>query len=622
MRWGNKAGQKERHLFRARADSLVPSAREWEGSIEAAAYRSDAVTGGHDAAGIVTLDQRYAHPKKRVIDFPDLPLKPWKSPPDVTLEVNKWIWRSIEKMVGAAAARYTYPSTAGSDSEGTANVRKRDGSASERKPHKTKKKAKGGKEASFSVIPPSSTPEHSLPPAPAVDSSRASLHNIEQRDDFVPPPGSFEEVPEAVDEPMRLPEEVQTPFQLVSRTEVIKTGDSTPTRTGLDFLQHCINATLGNQLLVFTPRRRGKEAEELQQEPPEFPDELLTGPLTPVQDEPPLSPPVLIATSKSFEVKDPSLYSTLPPVLSPPLVDRAFQPVVTAPVPCSGDLRSRTIPVTCTVTTATETLQIPTGRPIITKIELLPVASPASSTPPVANVPTQTFIPVPVPQSSTPPVDGSNPGDVLETESHSTTGTTPSPSLSLVSSHTNTRVTVPVRKLGLEPPLPTIPGDTEPILVDDDSPDTDTEELAREAVAQSTRPMLETVSLDPASTSRAAPSMPAPPSRQELLSPVSSMEGSRGSDTASEAESLPTAPTGGNAKLWYLAEAEDMREANVAKFEAELVRIAQEEALALAHFARRRADAQEGSRMNREAVRRIQAERATLLSQGSANGSN
>ena len=68
-------------------------------------------------------------------------------------------------------------------------------------------------------------------------------------------------------------------------------------------------------------------------------------------------------------------------------------------------------------------------------------------------------------------------------------------------------------------------------------------------------------------------------------------------------------------KLWYMAEAEDMREANVASHEAELLRIAHEEAVALAAFARRREAAQEGCRLNREAVRRIQMERAALLNE-------
>ena len=82
VRWSRKTGQKERHLHRARVDSLVPSAQEWRESQAIKSYKSEGGTTGYDAKGIVTLDTRFEHPKKRVRDYVGVvPMRYWSQEP-------------------------------------------------------------------------------------------------------------------------------------------------------------------------------------------------------------------------------------------------------------------------------------------------------------------------------------------------------------------------------------------------------------------------------------------------------------------------------------------------------------------------------------------------------------
>ena len=651
VRWKRKAGQRERHYARARVDSLVPSAEEWEHSQEARLYSSDGVNTGYDASGIVSLDKRFALPKKLVTDYPNFPVKYWVSPPAVTPEEDKWIWRSVGRMVGVEVTRQSYPSTAATDSDSSVSQRKREVTREETLGQgavsKRSKKNKGKPQFRVPLDAPSPDPPVLSPPV--ADSSRACLTDMSQPAGTGPtaPSAMEEDTPLAlttkpVDQPDHPPAEEPPPaYSVAPEAPPQSTGFATPTRSGFDFLQQALTSTFGPgnlpELLVLTPRTRWRDTEELREilqtaqdivdnpEPGQLP--LPTGSLATVGLEG-TTYTVPRTLAETLHEGTTLMEAVPPPVMSspllPPSVERTPVPLstsaslgpatprpgVSAPSVLVFSPPGRTIPVTWTATSATGTPGVAPLPPVITKIELLPIRSSSPVDIPAGTTPTSSSLPMdPATQDPPRPPPSSTPSTV-DSGILSPTGETPvkpvqPPTMGLK------KLTIPVRRLGLFAPQRPTPPPADP------APDPVDREVIDLEAGTSGDPGTLTPSRSGGTPDPGTPvrDEPAGAATHRDGSPVA--DGSETDSTVSDVAQVDTSrsplPMSRAARLWYMAEAEDMREANVASHEAELLRIAHEEAMALAAFARRRTAAQEGCRLNREAVRRIQLERAELL---------
>ena len=522
VRWKRKPGQRERHYARARVDSLVPSAEEWEHSTEAQRYSSEGTSVGYDASGVVALDKRFAAPKKKVTDHADLPVRFWVNPPAVLPEVDRWLWRSVARMVGPAVTRKRFPWSAATDSDSSQGGRKRDTTPTEQGDSQSRKRSKKDRDrASLKVVPNSKSPDPPVSTPPAVDTSRVCLADMSRpvSTSSANPQVMEEDAPLALttkpaDHPVLPPSEEPPPaYSVAPEAPPQSSSFGTPARSGFDFLQQALTSTFGPgglpELLVLTPRTRWRETEELREilqtaqdlvdnpEPGQLPPTAGSLATVGLEGTTYTVPRTLAETlhEGTTLVETVSPHVTSSPLL-PPSVERTPIPLstsassgpatslpsVSAPSVMLISPPGRTLPVTWTATTATGTPGVALP-PVITKIEPLPLQSSSPVDTPAGTTPIQDLLPVdPVVQDPSRPPPSSTPSTV-DSGILSPVGNTPStaaksPVMGLK------HLTIPVRRLGLFAPRKPTPPPSDPVsdaadrevvhIKDSDSEDQDT----------------------------------------------------------------------------------------------------------------------------------------------------